>query len=103
ESAARTQVRHRLKALADRSATHLTLDDLILPDDVRNQLLAIIAAVRNRRIIFDEWGFGEKLPRGKGLCSLFRGDSGTGKTLAAEILANELAMPLYRVRIPAIV
>lgn len=103
EAAARSQVRHRLKALADRSATHLTLDDLILPDDVRSKLEAIIAAVRNRRIIFDEWGFGEKLPRGKGLCSLFRGDSGTGKTLAAEILANELAMPLYRVRIPAIV
>jgi len=103
EQAARAQVRHKLKQLADRSGTHLTLDDLIVPEDVKSRLVAIVHAVRNRRIIFDEWGFGAKVTKGKGLCSLFRGDSGTGKTLAAEIIANELAMPLYRVRIPAIV
>jgi SpoVK/Ycf46/Vps4 family AAA+-type ATPase len=103
EEAARSQVRHRLKQLADRSTNQLTLEDLIVPKDIGERLRAIIAAVRNRRIIFDEWGFGEKLSTGKGLCSLFRGDSGTGKTLAAEIIANELTMPLYRVRIPSIV
>ena len=103
EEAARSQVRHRLKQLATHGGTHLTLEDLVLPDDIKAILVAIIAAVRNRRTIFDEWGFGEKVTTGKGLCSLFRGDSGTGKTLAAEIMANELAMPLYRVRIPSIV
>ncbi len=103
EESARTQIRHRLKNLADKTLTHLTLEDLILPKEIKAKLYAIIAAVRNRRVIFEEWGFGEKLTTGKGLCVLFRGESGTGKTLAAEILANELAMTLYRVRIPAIV
>jgi SpoVK/Ycf46/Vps4 family AAA+-type ATPase len=63
----------------------------------------LIASVRNRRTIFEEWGFGEKITKGRGICALFRGDSGTGKTLSAEIIANELGMTLYRVRIPAII
>lgn len=103
EEAARSQIRHKLSNVAVRSKNHLTLPDLVLPDDLKQNLLAIIAAVRNRRLIFDEWGFGEKLTTGRGICVLFRGDSGTGKTLSAEILANELAMPLYRVRIPSII
>lgn len=102
EDAAKSQVRNKIKKLADKTMTSLTLDDLILPRKLKEQMRAIIASVRNRRTIFEEWGFGEKLTTGKGLCILFRGDSGTGKTLSAEIIANELGMTLYRVRIPAI-
>ncbi|MFA5625024.1 MAG: ATP-binding protein [Bradymonadales bacterium] len=102
EEAAKSQVRNKIKKLADKTMTSLTLDDLVLPRKLKEQMRAIIASVRNRRTIFEEWGFGEKLTTGKGLCILFRGDSGTGKTLSAEIIANELGMTLYRVRIPAI-
>lgn len=103
DDAAKTQIRNKIKKLADKTRTTLTLDDLVLPRKLKEQLRSIIASVRNRRKIFEEWGFGEKLTTGRGLCVLFRGDSGTGKTLSAEIIANELGMTLYRVRIPAIV
>ncbi len=102
DEAAKTQIRNKIKKLADKTRTTLTLDDLVLPKKLKAQLNSIIASVRNRRKIFEEWGFGEKLSTGRGLCVLFRGDSGTGKTLSAEIIANELGMTLYRVRIPAI-
>ncbi|MBN1947239.1 MAG: ATP-binding protein [Bradymonadales bacterium] len=103
EEAADQQVRHRLSRLAVETPTNLSLDDLIVPDPVRSKLIEIIEAVRNRRMLFEEWGFGRKLSTGRGLCILFRGDPGTGKTLAAEVLASELKMPLYRASIPKIV
>ena len=103
EDAAKAQIRNRIKKLADKTLTTLSLNDLILPKKVRDQINSLIASVRNRRTIFEEWGFGERITKGRGICALFRGDSGTGKTLSAEIIANELGMTLYRVRIPAIV
>lgn len=103
EESAKTQIRNKIKKLADKTLTTLTLDDLVLPKKVKEQIRSLIASVRNRRTIFEEWGFGEKITKGRGICALFRGDSGTGKTLSAEIIANELGMTLYRVRIPAII
>lgn len=103
ESAARSQLRHHLSQLAVRTVTHLTLEDIVLPEDLRRTLGSVLAAVRNRRRILEEWGFAERMTTGLGLTMLFRGDSGTGKTLSAEILASELAMPLYRVAISRIV
>ena len=103
EEAADQQVRHRLSRLAVETPTRLGLEDLVLPEDIRDKLLEVIAAVRNRRVLFEEWGFGKKLSTGRGLCVLLRGEPGTGKTLSAEILASELKMPLYRASIPKIV
>ena len=103
EEAAKTQIRNRIKKLADKTLTTLSLDDLVLPKKVKDKIRSLIASVRNRRLIFEEWGFGARITKGRGICALFRGDSGTGKTLSAEIIANELGMTLYRVRIPAIV
>ena len=103
DEAARTQIRNKIKKIADRTMTTLTLDDLVLPRKIKEKIRSLIASVRNRRTIFEDWGFGEKMTKGRGICALFRGDSGTGKTLSAEIIANELGMALYRVRIPAIV
>lgn len=103
EDAADLQIRHRLSRLAVETPTNLGLSDLIVPDDIRGKLDEIIAAVRNRRMLFEEWGFGKKLSTGRGLCMLFRGDPGTGKTLSAEVLASELKLPLYRASIPKIV
>lgn len=103
DRAARAQLRHHLSQLAVRQVTHLTLDDVVLEDELMRTLRSIIAAVRNRRRIFEDWGFGQRLTTGKGLSMLFKGESGTGKTLSAEVLASELAMPIYRVAIPRIV
>jgi SpoVK/Ycf46/Vps4 family AAA+-type ATPase len=103
EAAADQQVRHRLSRLAVETPTHLKLTDLVVTDHVGGKLDEIIAAVRNRRMLFEEWGFGKKLSTGRGLCILFRGDPGTGKTLSVEVLASELKMPLYRASIPKIV
>ena len=103
EDSAKTQIRNRIKKLADKTLTTLTLDDLVLPKKVKDKIRSLIASVRNRRLIFEEWGFGARITKGRGICALFRGDSGTGKTLSAEIIANELGMTLYRVRIPAII
>jgi SpoVK/Ycf46/Vps4 family AAA+-type ATPase len=103
EAACEQQVRHRLSRLAVETPTRLTLADLVVSDDVQERLLEIMAAIRNRRVLFEEWGFGRRLSKGRGLCILFRGDPGTGKTLAAEVIAAELKLPLYRASIPKIV
>ncbi|MGH7938513.1 MAG: ATP-binding protein, partial [Bryobacteraceae bacterium] len=63
----------------------------------------IALQVRHRTRVCDDWGFAEKSERGLGLSALFAGPSGTGKTLAAEILANELRLDLFRIDLSAVV
>jgi SpoVK/Ycf46/Vps4 family AAA+-type ATPase len=98
DAAAQAQLRGDLSAWAERT-THarLTLDVLVLPSDEKSQIEEIIAAGRNRGKVLHTWGFNEKLPTGKGLVVLLSGEPGTGKTLAAEVIASELALNLYRV------
>ncbi|MCB9785584.1 MAG: AAA family ATPase [Deltaproteobacteria bacterium] len=94
-----TQLRHRLNQYADRDVADLRLDDLILPEETKGQIREIIEAVAAQQIVFREWGFGKKFNKGRGLSALFDGDPGTGKTLAAEIIAAELGLGLYRVNV----
>jgi len=101
--AAFTQMRHRMADLADRDVADLRLKDLILPDEVRAQVLEIIEAVSAQSIVFREWGFGKKFNKGRGLSALFDGEPGTGKTLAAEVIAAELGLSLYRVNVANVV
>jgi SpoVK/Ycf46/Vps4 family AAA+-type ATPase len=98
-----TQLRHRIADLADRDVADLRLDDLVLPEDVRKQVLEIIEAVASQPIVFREWGFGRKFNKGRGLSALFDGEPGTGKTLSAEVIAAELGLTLYRVNVANIV
>lgn len=93
----------RLDALAERIDAKATWDDLVLPPEQDEQLHQIAAHVRGRYIVYEEWGFAERLSRGLGISALFAGDSGTGKTMAAEVLANELRLPLYRIDLSAVV
>lgn len=76
--------------------------DLVLPPDTLAQLREFCQQVRYHGQVFEAWGFGQKLSLGKGLVALFSGPSGTGKTLAAEILARELGLDLYKVDLSAI-
>jgi AAA+ superfamily predicted ATPase len=80
-----------------------TWDDLILPEDRKNQLREISQYVKYQHLVFSQWGFQRKLSAGRGLNILFAGLSGTGKTMAAEILADELGMDLYKIDLSMVV
>jgi DNA polymerase III delta prime subunit len=78
-------------------------NDLVLPADKQDQLRRLANWVRFRHRVHEEWGFGRKLSRGKGLNVLFTGPSGTGKTMAAEVLAGELELDLYQIDLSSVV
>ncbi len=99
----RRQARPRLDDLAARIDTVAGWDDLVLPDAELEILHEIAAQVRGRSQVYERWGFQAKSRRGLGISALFAGASGTGKTLAAEVLANELRLDLYRIDLSAIV
>jgi SpoVK/Ycf46/Vps4 family AAA+-type ATPase len=78
-------------------------DDLVLPADGVAQLREACDQFRHRQRVFGGWGFGAKHSRGRGLSALFSGPPGTGKTMAAEVLAGELGLDLYRVDLSGVV
>jgi hypothetical protein len=78
-------------------------EDIVLPPDKMRQLRSIAAWMQFRRHVHEDWGFGRKLSRGKGLNVLFTGPSGTGKTMAAEILARELSLDLLQIDLSSVV
>jgi SpoVK/Ycf46/Vps4 family AAA+-type ATPase len=80
-----------------------TWDDIILPPDQLAQLKEICAQAKHRHVVFGDWGFDRRLSLGKGLNVLFAGPPGTGKTMAAEILANELRLDLYKIDLSQVV
>jgi SpoVK/Ycf46/Vps4 family AAA+-type ATPase len=96
-------VRPRLDALAQRIEPRAGWDDLVLPAEQESLLRQIADQVRQRRVVYDEWGYAARMSRGLGINALFTGESGTGKTLAAEVLAAELAINLYRIDLSAVV
>ena len=101
--ACRASVRNRLDDLAQRVEPVATWADLVLPEPQLATLHQIAAHVRQRLKVYEEWGFAGKCARGLGISALFSGESGTGKTMAAEVLANELHLDLYRVDLAATV
>ncbi len=103
KAAASGQLRANMEDYSVRSKVSLTLDDLILPEKELVLIREVLAACQNRVFVMSKWGFGKRLVTGKGICVLFKGDPGTGKTLCAEILASELGMKLYQISIPKIV
>src|SRR4029077_10415118 len=80
-----------------------TWDALVLPDGQRHILRDIAAHLRPRAKVYEAWGCGRAGARGLGISALFAGVSGTGKTMAAEVLANELNLDLYRIDLSALV
>jgi hypothetical protein len=102
-SACRTMGRSKLDELAQRIESIAGWDELILPEAQKATLRQIGAHVRNRLKVHLEWGFADKGARGLGISALFAGESGTGKTMAAEVLARELQLDLYRIDLSAVV
>lgn len=99
----RTQARPRLDDLAQRIDSHSTWDDLVLPAAQKQVLKEVAAHVRQRAKVYETWGFAGKSGRGLGISALFAGASGTGKTMAADVLAQELQLDLYRIDLSSIV
>lgn len=88
---------------AVRVNTAFKWDDLILPDHSKNQLRTACDRVRNAHRVYDTWGFGKRLPYGRGVSMIFTGPPGTGKTMAAQVVAEELGLELYKVNLAAVV
>ena len=102
-AAAREQSRRELASLAIRVEPVHRWEELVLPDDSLAQLREIARRVAHRERVMEEWGFAARLPRGRGINALFSGPSGTGKTMAAEVLAGSLGVDLYRVELSGVV
>jgi hypothetical protein len=101
--ACRSLGRPRLDDLAQRLDPAASWNDLILPEPQKNTLRQIASHLRHQLRVYEEWGFAQKGSRGLGLSTLFCGESGTGKTMAAEVLAKELHLDLYRIDLSSVV
>jgi ATP-dependent 26S proteasome regulatory subunit len=97
------RTRPSLEALAERITPKATWQDIVLPAPEKALLRQIADQVAQRNRVYQDWGFERKMSRGFGVSALFAGESGTGKTMAAEVLANHLRLDLYRIDLSAVV
>jgi DNA polymerase III delta prime subunit len=102
-TACRMQSNQQLTSLARKITPHYQWDDLVLAPEPLQQLRETCGYVKHRTLIYDRWGFDRKLALGKGLSILFSGASGTGKTMAADIMAGELGLELYKIDLSGVV
>ncbi|MGR9086238.1 MAG: ATP-binding protein [Gammaproteobacteria bacterium] len=101
--ACRRHSNQKLSSLARKIPSKYTWNDIVLPPDRNEQLREICNHVKYRDRVLHEWGFARKLAMGKGLSVLFAGPSGTGKTMAADIIAGELGLDLYKIDLSTVV
>ncbi|MEP6897874.1 MAG: ATP-binding protein [Rhodanobacter sp.] len=97
------RTRPALDQLAQRIEPKAGWDDLKLPDSEKLLLHQIADQVAQRSTVYDDWGFRDRMNRGLSISVLFAGESGTGKTMAAEVIAKELGLSLYRIDLSAVV
>jgi SpoVK/Ycf46/Vps4 family AAA+-type ATPase len=98
-----TRARPALDALAQRIEPKAGWTDIQLPEHEKSQLQQIASQVALRSKVYDDWGFRARMNRGLAVSALFAGESGTGKTMAAEVIARELGLLLYRIDLSAVV
>ncbi len=102
-TACRAQSNSNLSMLAQKINPMFCWDDIVLTGDQMEQMRQVCNQARYRHIVYGDWGFDRKLSYGKGLNVLFSGPSGTGKTMAAEIVAKELGLDLYKIDLSLVV
>ena len=103
DAAVRQHLEDRLGAIASRVTRLAGWADLVLPEDVLDSLLELVSRVRRRRIVFETWGYDRRITSARGVTALFQGGPGTGKSLAAGVIARELGLDLYRVDVARVV
>lgn len=101
--ACRAQSSDRLAALAKKVTPHYGWDDIVLPPETARQLREVAAHVTHRGTVYGDWGFEDRFSLGTGLVVLFTGPTGTGKTMAAEVLAGDVGLDLYKVDLASVV
>ncbi|WP_372740487.1 ATP-binding protein [Neptunomonas sp.] len=101
--ACRLAARAGMEQLARRIDTKATWDQLVLPNEQKELLQSIVGQVAYRNHVYEGWGFRAQMNRGLGINALFVGESGTGKTMAAEVIAHDLKLDLYRVDLSSVV
>jgi hypothetical protein len=101
--ACRQQAGPQLDQLAQKVTPCYDWDDIVVPPEVLRQLREITSQVAHRPAVYQGWGFGKKLSRGRGISALFAGPSGVGKTMAAEVMAQHLNLDLYRIDLAGVV
>jgi hypothetical protein len=101
--ASRLQLRRDPGTLARKVVPFYRWDDLVLPTDQVAQLKELCRQARYRHVVYGDWGFDRKLSLGKGLSALFSGPPGTGKTMAVEVIANDLGLELYKIDLSQVV
>ncbi len=101
--AIRKQLGNRFGDLAQLVTTTLSWDDLVLPPDVLDRVLEVVAYARYREQLLGKWGFERLLPYGRSISVLLAGAPGTGKTMAAALVAKEIGLELFRVNVARVV
>lgn len=97
------QIVHNLQKQATLIYAQHSWDQLILADEQKEMLKNACDQIRYKHIVYDKWGFNKRLAYGKGVSMLFAGPPGTGKTMAAQVVANELDIEIYKVDLSQIV
>jgi hypothetical protein len=103
DAGARHASASRLGSLANRLAPGFRWDDLVLPERQGRLLRSVSATLRHRDRVLSDWGYERVVGRTQGLKVLFAGESGTGKTMAAQVLATELGLELFQVDLATVV
>ncbi|MGH3117620.1 MAG: ATP-binding protein, partial [Gaiellales bacterium] len=103
QAGARAQNAAGLERLARRIEPQVGWDDLVLPPAIMGQLWELASRARHRDRVLDDWGMGTKSSKGRGITALFAGDSGTGKTMSAEVVAGDLGLELYVIDLSTVI
>ena len=99
----RHNIAERLAGLAQRVEVTQSWEDLVIADDIRDLISALISRIRHSQQVLDTWGYRRKIARGTGVPALFSGPPGTGKTMVAGLIARELDLELYQVDLSKVV
>jgi hypothetical protein len=99
----RHNIAEKLGGLARRVDVTQTWDDLVIADDIRDMIKALVGRIRHAYQVLDRWGYRRKIARGAGVPALFSGPPGTGKTMVAGLIARELDLELYQVDLSKVV
>jgi hypothetical protein len=96
-------IAERMTGLAQRVVVKQTWADCVLPEDVETQITALIGRAQQAHVVYEQWGYRSKMPRGTGVAAMFSGPPGTGKTMVAGLIAGQLGLELYQVDLSQIV